>query len=98
MAMAAYQHQQYVKRPLSQGDGYAMGGELALIDQQTKRSESVVFKHGGNLELWCQPHFLFESQGQAIATMTSFIIHSARKAAHKMDAQITNVRLLERAG
>jgi hypothetical protein len=97
MAMAAYQHQQYLKRPLSQGNGYAMGGELALIDQQTERSELVVFRHRGNLELWWQPHFFFESQGQAIATMTSFIIHSARKAAHKVDAKITNLRLLERA-
>ena len=74
-----------------------LGREHALIDQQTERSELVVFTHRGNLELWWQPHFLFESQGQAIATMTSFIIYLARKAAHKMDAKITNLRILERA-
>jgi hypothetical protein len=39
MAMAAYQHQQYCERSLSHGNGYAVGEELALMDQQTERSE-----------------------------------------------------------
>jgi len=97
MAMAAYQNQQYVKRSLTHGNGYAVGGELALMDQQTERSELVGFPHPGDLELWCRTYLLFETQGQAILTMTSFIIHLARKAAHKMDAKITNLRILERA-